>query len=235
MSSISVTTARPGDAGFVVRVDTSAALASSLVTDLIGLVDQAEDTGPGALVVHLAGGDTPPGEQAWPGATEIVHVNRWEQALRRLERLGAVTIAAVTGRCGGGALDLLLACDYRIAAPDASVAPPLCESGQVWPGMAVHRMTTQLGVREARRLVLFPQELTALEAAERRLIDDIAADPLAAAVAKAAEIGGRRGDEAAIRRRLVLDAATTSFEESLGAHLAACDRTLRQAAGEPAR
>ncbi|MFD9702983.1 enoyl-CoA-hydratase DpgB [Lentzea sp. NPDC059081] len=247
MSSISVTTARPGDAGLVVRVDTSAALASSLVADLAGLVDAAEDLRPGAVVVHLEGGDTPPADRVWPGATEIVHVNRWEQVLRRLERLGAVTIAVVTGRCGGGALDLVLACDYRIAAQDASVAPPLCDSGQVWPGMAVHRMTTQLGVREARRLVLFPQELTALEAVERKLIDEIAADPLAAARDKAAQVkaalvkaaqvkaAGDGGAEAAIRRRLVLDAATTSFEESLGAHLAACDRTLRQGEGEPAR
>jgi hypothetical protein len=28
-----------------------------------------------------------------------------------------------------------------------------------------------------------------------------------------------------------MDAATTSFEESLGAHLAACDRMLRQVRG----
>ena len=234
MSSISVSTARQGDAGFVVRVDTSAALASCIVTDLAGLVQRAEDAAPGAVVVHLDGGGTPPGDQAWPGVTEILHVNRWEQALRRLERLSAVTIAVVTGRCGGGALDLLLACDYRIAAPDASVALPLCDNGQVWPGMAIHRMSTQIGVREARRLVMFPKELTALEAVEHKLVDDIAADPLAVAAARAAEAGGPGGGEVAIRRRLVLDAATTSFEESLGAHLAACDRALRKAA-EPAR
>jgi isomerase DpgB len=32
----------------------------------------------------------------------------------------------------------------------------------------------------------------------------------------------------AIRRRLMLDAATAAFEDALGRHLAACDRALRQ-------
>ena len=37
--------------------------------------------------------------------------------------------------------------------------------------------------------------------------------------------------ELAIRRRLLLEAPSTSYEEALGTHLAACDRTLRGSAG----
>ena len=37
------------------------------------------------------------------------------------------------------------------------------------------------------------------------------------------------GRELAIRRRLLLDATTTSYEDALGAHLAACDRAVRSA------
>jgi len=41
------------------------------------------------------------------------------------------------------------------------------------------------------------------------------------------------GRELSIRRRLLLEAASTSFEDALGAHLAACDRALRRAATDP--
>jgi|SRR5882757_1224407 len=51
----------------------------------------------------------------------------------------------------------------------------------------------------------------------------------------AAAAGLRSGREPAIRRQLMYDAATTSFEEALGAHLAACDRMLRQASSEASR
>jgi len=46
----------------------------------------------------------------------------------------------------------------------------------------------------------------------------------------AAAAGTFTGKEVAIRRQLLLDAAQHSFEEALGAHLAACDRALRRVA-----
>ena len=41
-------------------------------------------------------------------------------------------------------------------------------------------------------------------------------------------LGRVAGAEHAIRRQLLLEAATTSYEDALGAHLAACDRELRR-------
>jgi isomerase DpgB len=38
------------------------------------------------------------------------------------------------------------------------------------------------------------------------------------------------GAELAIRRQLMLEAMTTTFEDALGTHLAACDRALRSVA-----
>ena len=35
-----------------------------------------------------------------------------------------------------------------------------------------------------------------------------------------------------MRRQLMLDAATTTFENALGSHLAACDRVLRRIPAE---
>jgi isomerase DpgB len=41
--------------------------------------------------------------------------------------------------------------------------------------------------------------------------------------------GAVAGAELAIRRQLLLDAPTVSFDDALGVHLAACDRAIRQA------
>ncbi len=60
--------------------------------------------------------------------------------------------------------------------------------------------------------------------------DEVAGD-LAIALAKAAELASAAdGGELAIRRQLMLEASAASFEDALGVHLAACDRTLRRAA-----
>ncbi|MGW3730079.1 enoyl-CoA-hydratase DpgB, partial [Streptomyces sp. NPDC000851] len=72
------------------------------------------------------------------------------------------------------------------------------------------------------------------EALALGIADEIAEDP-AAALADAADLtGGLSGQEVAIRRQLLFDATTTSFEDALGAHLAACDRVLRRSAEQSA-
>jgi isomerase DpgB len=59
-------------------------------------------------------------------------------------------------------------------------------------------------------------------------------EPGAAVAAIARQAAGITGTELAIRRQLFLDAGHTRFEDALGSHLAACDRTLRREAEEPA-
>jgi isomerase DpgB len=49
------------------------------------------------------------------------------------------------------------------------------------------------------------------------------------AIEKAMEVAATaRGTELAIRRQLMAEALTTSYEDALGLHLAACDRALRR-------
>nr|BAU09324.1 DpgB [Streptomyces roseoverticillatus] len=179
---------------------------------------------PTTVVLHLGGA---PGDRSWPGAVGIHDVNRWERALRRLERLAAVTVAVARGTCTGPALDLLLAGDYRIADSALRLLLPV-NDGHFWPGTAVHRLAVQLGVARARRLVLWGHELSAAEALDLGVIDTVD-DDLDAAVRAATVLRGRiAGTELAVRRQLLLEAPATSHEDALGAHLAACDRELRR-------
>ncbi|MCX5195627.1 enoyl-CoA hydratase/isomerase family protein [Streptomyces sp. NBC_00249] len=177
------------------------------------------------VIVRLP--QAPAAARSWPGPVDIQQINRWERAVRRLERLPAMSIAVATGPCGGPALDLLLVSDYRIGAPDLRLLVPV-NDGHFWPGMAVYRLSQQLGAARTRQIVLWGDDIDAPRAHELGLIDQIAADT-DEAVHTATVLMGRISDrELAVRRQLLLEAQTLEFDDALGAHLAACDRELRR-------
>lgn len=155
-------------------------------------------------------------------------VNKWEQALRRLERLNVATVAIAEGEIGGVAVEALLSTDYRIGAADLMLNMSNDQVG-VWPGMGVYRLASQVGIARVRRTVLFGAPVSAAKALEMSLLDEIATDPDAALASVVNLVTSYSGTELAIRRQLMLDATTTSFEDALGRHLAACDRALRRA------
>jgi isomerase DpgB len=184
--------------------------------------DQRERT---VLVVRLD--PTPAGFRAWPGRVGIQEVNRWERAVRRLEGVAAATIATARGTCGGPALDLLLAADYRIATDDLLLMLPV-NDGHFWPGMSVYRLVRHLGVARARQLVLWGVDIPLRQATELGLIDQVSADIPEAVHTTAALMDRVSDQELAVRRNLVLEAASAEFDDALGVHLAACDRELRR-------
>jgi isomerase DpgB len=100
--------------------------------------------------------------------------------------------------------------------------------------MALYRLARQAaGAALARRAVLLGTSIGATEAQAMGIIDDTADDGELALekLEKAMRAAGALpGAELAIRRQLVLEAPTTTFEDALGVHLAACDRALRRAA-----
>lgn len=231
-------------------VHTGAPLSPELTAAVTETCAEAADAPSGALVVlylaetpeagipeaenrSAAGVRSPAAESeapAWPGETSVHLVNKWERALRELERLPVPVVAVVEGRCGGPALELLLIADHRIGSTDAALRLPE-QHGQIWPSMALHRLTQQIGVARARRLVLFGTEITAEQAVRAGILDE-AGEDLRESVTQAVKlVRDVEGSELAVRRRLLLDANTMSFEDALGPHLAACDRMLRRIEG----
>ena len=132
--------------------------------------------------------------------------------------------------CGGPALDALLVADYRIMPAGTRLVMPVV-AGATWPGMALYRLAQQAaGAALARRALLFGTLIGAAEAQAMGIIDEVTAD--AALALEEAMVVAREapGAELAIRRQLMLEAMTATFEGALGAHLAACDRALRTVA-----
>jgi isomerase DpgB len=196
-----------------------------LVATITALCDRAEDAGDGTTVVVRVGGA--PG-RSWTDDLTVAQVSRWEQALRRLERLPAVTVGVAAGDCGGTALDALMATDHRVAATSARLVVPV-HAGATWPGMALYRMARHVSNAAAlRRTLLFGAALDAQDALALHLLHEVTGDVPGALAALSARTAAVSGRELAVRRQLIFDAATTSFEDALGVHLAACDRALRR-------
>jgi isomerase DpgB len=206
------------------RIDGRAALSMAAVHAVETACAGAEQPGAAAAVSVLVAG-SPSG--SWTADANVALVSKWERALRRLERLDATTVAVASGSVGGAALEVLLATDYRIGGPDLRLCVSF-DHGATWPGMATYRLTVQAGIAAARRAVLFGHPMEVAEALAVGLVHEVAEEPQTRLAEVAAELAALPGKELAIRRRLMHDAGTTSFEDALGAHLAACDRELRR-------
>lgn len=195
------------------------------IAAVASVCDRAEDfDGDAVVVLHVSGSPA----QGWASDLTVKLVNRWEQVLRRLERLPATTIAGAVGDCGGPALDALLATDHRVAAASVRLILPV-QAGLVWPGMALYRLARQAtNAAAVRHAALFGGVIDVRDALTLYLVHEVTDDlqgALAAAIARASVVSGT---ELAVRRQLALDASTVGFEEALGTHLAACDRALRR-------
>lgn len=120
---------------------------------------------------------------------DVTDVNAAEFAIRGqrlmnlIAGLEARTVAAVNGYCYGGALDLTLACDSRIAAPTAEFCHPGGGLGIMTGWGGTQRLPRLVGEATALEMFLTGTKVPANEALQIGLIDQIADDPVAAAIA----------------------------------------------------
>jgi isomerase DpgB len=213
------------DGVLAIRIDGRQPLSAASVAAIAALCDSAEDgDDPRTVVVYVSGAP----DRSWTRDLSVALVSKWERGLRRLERLPATTIGVASGDCGGPALDALLATDYRIADTSLRLVVPVT-AGATWPGMALYRMSRQAGGAAIRRALLLGVPVEAAQALALHLVDELTDDAESALAAASGLAGAFAGAEVAIRRQLMLEALSVSFEDALGRHLAACDRALRQA------
>lgn len=85
------------------------------------------------------------------------------------------TIAAVNGYCFGGALDLALVCDVRVALRDAIFCHPGVGLGIITGWGGTQRLPRLVGEAKALEMFLTAKQVTAEEALRAGLIDEIVA------------------------------------------------------------
>lgn len=91
----------------------------------------------------------------------------------KIAALQQTTIAAINGYCFGGALDLALACDLRIASPNATFSHPGAGLGIITGWGGTQRLTRLIGQAKALEMFFTTIPVTAYDALNIGLIDEI--------------------------------------------------------------
>ncbi len=108
---------------------------------------------------------------------------RGQNLMDKIASSDKITIAAVSGFCFGGALDLALACDKRIASPNALFSHPGANLGIMTGWGGTQRLPRLIGEAKALEMFLTAKRVEASEALRIGLIDKISANPLADSIA----------------------------------------------------
>ena len=110
-----------------------------------------------------------------------------QRLMNAVANFPAPTIAAVHGYCMGGGLDLALACYRRIAGPHALFGHRGAALGLITGWGGTQRLPRLIGKARALQMFLAAEKLHAARALAIGLVDAIADDPVAAALATPAD------------------------------------------------
>ena len=117
------------------------------------------------------------------GAEAFRFAQMGQRLMNAIASFPAPTIAAVHGYCMGGGLDLALACSRRIAGPHAIFGHRGAALGLITGWGGTQRLPRVIGKARALKMFVAAEKLHAREALGYGLIETIADDPLAAALA----------------------------------------------------
>lgn len=107
---------------------------------------------------------------------------RGQTLMNKIAAAPQTTIAAINGYCFGGALDLALAYDIRIASPNAVFSHPGANLGIITGWGGTQRLPRLIGEAKALEMFLTAKRVGAAEALKIGLIDSISETPLAVAI-----------------------------------------------------
>ena len=184
------------------RPEKANSLTGAMLSDLAVCIERAGKEGARALIltgrgkVFSAGADL---DEARAGlATSPV----WERLSGALAALPCLTVAALNGTLAGGAFGMALACDLRIAVPEAKFFYPVMKLGFLPQPSDPSRLARLVGPARAKMILMAGTKATAEEALAWGLIDRmVAAEDLADAAATLAAdaLGAARDHVAAIK------------------------------------
>ena len=151
------------------RPDKAGALTREMLTELADAAEAAQTaklfilTGTGP--VFSAGADL---DAARAGlATDPV----WERLSGAIAALPVLSIAALNGTVAGGAFGMVLACDLRIAVPNAKFFYPVMKLGFLPQPSDPARLAELIGPARAKMILMAGQKVQAKEALDWGLVD----------------------------------------------------------------
>lgn len=191
-------------------------------------------SGAGVFVAHYEVGELADAsevqQEAEAESSERVQLHAMHQLCLRLERLPAVTIAALNGSAAGGGFELALACDFRLAAagPFAFGLPET--SVGIIPGAGgTQRMARLLGTARALDLILHAKLLSPDEAQGLGLTHRVfPSDTFEADVTAFAEgLAARAPVALSAAKRAIHEGIALPLEEGLAVEQREFDRAMK--------
>jgi len=139
-----------------------------------------------------------------------------DRCIDSIEEMAKPVIAAINGECMGGAMELALGCDLRIAQSGPfRLGQPETVLG-ILPGAGgTQRLARTVGYANAMRLALTGVPITPDEALRVGLVHEIHADALQAARIAATHLAGLAPTALAHTKRLVRESARLPLDEGL--------------------
>ncbi len=179
-----------GDARIVrfTRPEIRSPLSIAVIAELEEIVDACREDGAissliftGTANVFASGADLREIAEV-TASTAAEFARRGQRLMGMIEDLPTFTVAAINGYCFGGALDLALACNRRIASPNARFAHPGTGLGIITGWGGTQRLPRLIGRTRALEMFFTAEAIDAQRALRFGLIDEIAESPLESAL-----------------------------------------------------
>jgi enoyl-CoA hydratase/carnithine racemase len=103
------------------------------------------------------------------------HEARFEEMVDTIESARPVTICALEGSVYGGATDIVLACDFAIAAEDVEMRMPAARLGLHYYPSGLRRYVSRLGLSGAKRAFLTARAMDARAMLAMNYVDEVVA------------------------------------------------------------
>jgi enoyl-CoA hydratase/carnithine racemase len=183
------------------RPEKANALTGAMLHALVAALDQALNAQARALIVTGEGRVFSAGADLGEMQAGLATDPAWEAVSSRIAAFPGLSIAALNGTLAGGAMGMALACDLRLAVPEANFFYPVMRLGFLPQPSDPARLAALVGPARAKLILLAGARASAAEALAWGLIDRIlapdallpgaaalAADALAAPLAHLAAI-----------------------------------------------
>jgi len=112
-------------------------------------------------------------EESFETDAEALVAHPFTAALDAIEDFPWPTVAALNGHCLGGALEMAVTCDLRIAAPDAKMGMPPAKLGLIYGHTGLIRFVRTIGLPRTREIFFTGRNLSAERAERINLVNEV--------------------------------------------------------------
>ncbi|PRP70513.1 enoyl-CoA hydratase [Chromobacterium amazonense] len=146
-----------------------------------------------------------------------VLLQAFANALQAIRNYRGVTVAAVNGFALGGGLECALVCDYIIAERGAKLGLPEAKVGLIPAAGGTKTLADKVGLSWAKRIILGGEQVSAEQALQIGLIEEVVDQGFAkiVAVSLANKVASQAPSSVAAARKLIEDSPNLTLDEHL--------------------